>query len=123
MGKTQVKIAVPDGLRSFLQDVLEGIEFGADETLIESDDLIQDKRTYGGLVDAAAGLFCFRYFAGEDTTPTWDFCVTRESLKRLLSEDIAYLDLWKCSDPECECLYESEDAYCSACTLKERKST
>ena len=115
MGKTLRKIAIPEPLRKFLRQVHAKIEAGDEPTSIESDDLLQDHLAYSVFLGYEAGLFRFCYFPGAYLVPTWDFRVALEEIRRIATGETDHLSLWKCDDPACACLYESEDAYCDGC--------
>ena len=114
MVKSQQRVTIPELLHTFLRDVQAKIDAGDEETLIESDDLLQSPDVYGGLVDAQEGVFCFRFFKGS-SDETWDMCFRREELKAIAAGETAHLNLWKCGNPTCQCLYERQDAYCPNC--------
>lgn len=119
MGKIPHILTIPDELRAFLKDVNAQIEAGGEETKIESDDLIQSRNAYGGLVDATAGLFCFRYFPVAEADLTWDMCFNRDELRDIATGQMKQVTLWKCDNGACACLYECEDAYCSNCDTQD----
>jgi hypothetical protein len=128
MSKTQQLVSIPEPLREFLRQVQRRIDSRDKATIAESDDRIQSHlanggpvTAYGGLVDARAGRYCFRYFPpgeeddDDDNGPTWDFCVSRDEIKKIADGTLSHLALWKCRNADCNCLYEGKDSYCTWC--------
>ena len=82
-------------------------------TTIESDDLLQCECVYGGLYDIVGKRFGFRYFRTDDAT--WDFDLDAHQIAQIADGTLTTLNLWQCSSGKCDCLYASEDSYCTHC--------
>jgi len=112
--KQSVTIELPSAFTDFMRDVKRRIDHGDEAaTIIESDDLLQCDCVYGGLYDAAARRFGFRYFHTDEVT--WDFDLDAQQIARIANGTLTTMTLWQCSNGECGCLYDAEDSYCMHC--------
>ena len=64
--KSPIRETIPDRFKRFLRDVVEAINQGDESAWMESDDLLQSERAYGGLYDTASGRYGFAYFIEDD---------------------------------------------------------
>jgi hypothetical protein len=113
--KLPVVIHVPEPFRAFMREVKQLILDGDDAATIESDDLLQCERAYGGLYDAENNRFGFRYFPGDDTQPTWDFDLSRDDIFRIAAGEMTQMTLYRCKDDRCRCLVPRPEWYCTNC--------
>ena len=114
VSKQRVTIKLTSAFTEFMRDVNQRITEGDEAaTSIESDDLLQCDRVYGGLYDVAARRFGFCYFHTDDDT--WDFDLDADQIAAIANRTITHLNLWQCAGGECDCLYATEDSYCTHC--------
>jgi hypothetical protein len=106
-------VDIPPALVEFLRRVAQLIDDSDESTTIESDDFLQCDCVYGGLSDPEAKRFGFRYFHGEDAT--WDVVLDASQIADIADGLLKQLALWRCSGGSCECLYATEDSYCTHC--------
>ena len=97
--KIQVKITgeviIPDDLLGFFREVDDLIKHNDEVTIIESDDLIQTKFAYGGLLEEGADRFGFIYFPEENTRPKWSIELTASEIAKIAEGEKRTLTLWK----------------------------
>jgi hypothetical protein len=109
------RVSIPSRLFQFFCRVHQDIEAGLEAaTTIESDDLLQDESTYGGLIDASKSLYGFCHFAGK-RDETWAMVLTRDQIGDIAAGKLTVLNLWKCDNAACRCRFESPDAFCMYC--------
>jgi hypothetical protein len=112
--KHPVTIELPSAFTDFMREVHQQITEGDKAaTTIESDDLLQCDRIYGGLYDVAGRRFGFRYFHTDDCT--WDIQLDAEQIAQIAVGPLTSVNLWQCSGGKCGCLYESQESYCMHC--------
>jgi hypothetical protein len=111
--KRLVTLDLPRAFTEFMQHVDHLISIGDPRTTMESDDLLQCDRVYGGLYDRAGRRFGFRYFHGEKAT--WEFDLSAQEIADIASGRVTQVSLWQCSGGKCGCYYAAEDAYCPHC--------
>lgn len=112
--KERVVIELPSSFVDFMRDVNQQIADGDKAaTIIESDDLLQCDRVYGGLYDVAGQRFGFRYFHTDEAT--WDFDLDAQQIAQIANGSLTSVTLWQCSSAKCGCLYATEDSYCTHC--------
>src|SRR5262249_8080702 len=96
--KLQATITVehlsPDDLLGFFREVDELIKQNDEVTTIESDDLIQTKFAYGGLLEEGADRFGFTYFPEENTRPNWNIELTASEIAEIAEGKKRTLTLW-----------------------------
>jgi len=117
--KIQVKITgeviIPDDLIGFFREVDDLIKHNDEVTIIESDDLIQTKFAYGGLLEEGADRFGFIYFPEENTRPQWSIELTASEIAKIVEGEKRTLTLWKCQNPNCRSFFSSESETCFDC--------
>ena len=96
-----------------MRQVASLIAEGDESTTIESDDLLQCDCVYGGLFDPEAKRFGFRYFHSDDRQ--WDIVLNASQIGEIANGSLKRLELWRCADSACGCLYATEDSYCPHC--------
>jgi hypothetical protein len=111
--KTRVAVGIPDVFMAFMRHVAALIDSGDEATTIESDDLLQCDCIYGGLSDGETKRFTFRYFHAQDAI--WDVDLDAFEIAGIANGSFRQLNLWRCSDGSCGCLYPAEDSYCPHC--------
>jgi len=111
--KTHVAVGIPDVFVEFMGHVAALIDGGDESTTIESCDLLQCDCIYGGLSDGETGRFTFRYFHAADAT--WDVSLDASEIADIASGCLRQLNLWRCANGSCDCLYPTEDSYCPHC--------
>lgn len=112
--KRSVVVDLPSAFTDFIRDVNRRIHDGDKAaTTIQSDDLLQCERVYGGLYDIAGKRFGFRYFHSDDAT--WDFDLNAHQIAQIADGTLTALALWQCSNGKCDCRYATEDSYCMHC--------
>lgn len=112
--KRSVTVELPSDFTSFMRDVIQRIADGDEAaTTIESDDLLQCDRVYGGLYDVAGQRFGFRYFHADDAT--WDLDLDAQQIAQIANGTLTALNLWQCSGGKCDCLHAAKDSYCAHC--------
>ena len=99
--KELIETELPNNLIAYFVDVAALINEGAEETTIESDDLIQCEYAYGGLVEEGQDLFSFRYFPGPGIENKWDFDLTKAQIQMIASGQLNSIPLWKCGVANC----------------------
>ncbi len=107
------RVAVPSRLRVFLADVHALIECGDEATLIPSGDLLQAKDACGGLTED--GMYGFTFFPVEGLRTKWELMFTRDDIAAIAAGRMATLDLWRCQDESCGCMFWSPDETCFHC--------
>src|SRR5262249_9568376 len=110
---------IPGGFREFMAEVEQMIRTGADEVRIESDDLIQGDRVYGGLSDAASSVFKFTYFPSKGTRPKWQISLSSEQVAQIASDQLSTIDLFACADTSCGCRFSDPADTCFWCDWRE----
>lgn len=108
--------AIPQNLVLFLSDVHRKIIEQEEETTIESDDLLQDERTVGGLIDAGSAKYGFTYFCDtEGIRNNWEIVLDAEDIARVTRGEKKELRLWACADPACGCKFSDDSGSCFYC--------
>lgn len=112
--KQSVTVQLPSAFVDFMHDVNQRIEDGDEAaTTIESDDLLQCDCGYGGLYDIDGQRYGFCYFHTDDAT--WDFDLDAHQIAQIANGTLTAINLWKCLSDKCDCLYATEDSYCTHC--------
>jgi hypothetical protein len=107
---------IPGGFAHFMRDVVALIDEGDEVAWMESDDLLQCERAYGGLYDEANGRYGFAYFVDddEDSDICWDFDLDRQQIRDIASGKVTQIQLWRC-EPDCYRRFPRSDYYCAEC--------
>lgn len=112
--KQSVSVELPSAFTDFMREVHQRIKDGDEAaTTIESDDLLQCDVVYGGLYDIVGKRFGFRFFHTDDAT--WDFDLDAQQIAQIADGTLTTLNLWQCTSRKCDCLYATEDSYCTHC--------
>ena len=111
--KQVVTVQIPNAITEFMVQVQKLILAGDKSTTIDSDDLLQCSKVYGGLYNTPQRLFGFRYFYSDDET--WDFQLAATQIAAIAEGDLSELVLWQCAGGRCNCFYATEDSYCKHC--------
>lgn len=106
---------VPADLREFFQEVAHLIDTGDEAALIESDDLLQCDRAYGGLIDEEDDIYAFTYFPREGVKTKWIFDLSAEQIRAIADEDVLTLELWACEDGNCGSMFQDANETCFYC--------
>ncbi|MCA9191347.1 MAG: hypothetical protein KDB03_06290 [Planctomycetales bacterium] len=126
--KTRVVEILPRSFVEFMQLVDQKIDRNDPDTMIESDDLIQCAHAFGGLVDAAEGVYGFEFvqeqdedlneeyegFSSDRLTVSWHYLLTREQIRAIGRIEQTTIPMWRCSK-DCGRRATSEDWYCPEC--------
>jgi hypothetical protein len=111
--KHGVSVELPAAFTDFMRDVYQRVADGDKAaTTIESSDLLQCDRVYGGLYDSAKRRYGFRYFHTDEHT--WDFDLHLDDISAIATGSTTHLNLWQCKK-DCGCLHASENSYCTHC--------
>lgn len=108
-------VEIPESLREFFEYVNEMIETEDESSLIESDDLLQSERVYGGLTDADRGDFGFTFFPEPGNRQKWEFTLDRVDIANICEGSKTTLKLWGCQTPDCRCLFSDPEGTCFYC--------
>lgn len=111
--KTLLAVELPPAFTEFMKHVHHVISIGDDAATTESDDLLQCGRVFGGLYDRTKRRYAFRYFHNDDAT--WDFELDARQISQIAAGTLTEVELWQCSSGNCDCLYSTEDSYCTHC--------
>jgi hypothetical protein len=107
-----------------MRQVAAQIKAGDEETVIESDDLIQVGNVVGGLYSAAERRFgfcmCFRDKDDEAIrdargTVEWCYYLSTEQIQDIASGAITRLAMWHCSERDCGRRWSEPDGNCPRC--------
>jgi hypothetical protein len=125
--KRRVEVEIPADFRQFMKQVAHLIAIGDEAATVESDDLLQCERAYGGLCDGAQKSYSFRFFPGAQEGvssaaekepkfgPYWDFLFTESDINGIAHGNVTRVPLWRCANSECQCRHDSSDRYCPNC--------
>ena len=111
--KALTRVPVPDRFRMFISKVHELIESGDEAALIPSDDLLQSDDVYGGLTDE--GHYAFVFFPSSGGRTKWEITLTREDISAIATGQVVVLDLWRCHEESCGCMFSSRTGLCFHC--------
>lgn len=117
--KLQVAEEIPRELREFLIQVRELILEGSEEATVESDDLIQCERAYGGLIEEGGSEYGFTYFPGGGVEHSWEMTLSVSQIHRITAGSIQSLDFWKCESESCSSRFASSCESCFDCDYME----
>jgi hypothetical protein len=118
--KLPVIEAVPEAFAQFMRDVVVLIDAGDAAAWMESDDLLQCERIYGGLYDAELGRYGFTYFANEERGEDeefdvcWELDFDRQEIRDIASGKVTRTQMWRC-ESDCGRRFSANDGYCPAC--------
>ncbi len=113
--KRFTEAAVPKELRAFLKNVTGLIAERDEATTIPSDDLLQSRRVYGGLIDGSADQYGFTFFPGEGTRRKWELQLSAAQIADVARREIQRFSLWACVDDSCGSMFWSEKETCFHC--------
>lgn len=113
--KVAKRVTIPKQLKDFFGYTRSLIEAGDSAAVRASDDLIQQSRAYGGLVEEGGDLYAFTYFPGSHTRPRWDIEATSTEIADMAAGKVKHLSLWGCTNPVCEDLFSSPEDVCMYC--------
>lgn len=120
--KVPVQEMIPKEFAHFLRDVVAAIDDGDAAALMESDDLLQCDRAYGGLYDKSNGRYGFQYFVDDDEDACdesgfeicWYFDLDRQQIRDIAGGKVTQLQFWRC-EQDCRRRFPMIDYYCDAC--------
>ena len=112
--KKLTHVEVPPDLRQFLQEVAEKIDQRDEDTLVESDDLLQCDFVYGGLADEETGEYGFTYFPGKSRKTKWEILLLAQQIREIADGE-RDLSLWACEDQNCGSMFWRAEERCSQC--------
>jgi len=112
--KRLTHVEAPPDLRQFLLEVAEKIAQGDEDTLIESDDLLQCDFAYGGLADEETGEYGFTYFPGKSRKTKWEILLLAKQIREVADGE-RELSLWACEDENCGSMFSLAEERCSQC--------
>lgn len=113
--KERVEVTVPRAVVAFMKEVASLIESDDESTKMESDDLLQAPRIYGGLTDEKKRLFGFTYFPTKNTQPKWELDLQEKQIRQIAHRQITRLKLLRCTRPDCDCHFSSPHDRCFRC--------
>ncbi len=117
--KDRQKVPLPEDLVAFLGEVRTMIERGDEETTIQSDDLLQCERAYGGVTEEGGDYFSFTYFPDDSKRNKWHFTLHRSDIEMIADEALTEISLWACQTPGCGCKFHSKDETCFYCDYED----
>lgn len=104
-----------------MRDVVALIDAGDEAAWMQSDDLLQCERIYGGLYDETQGRYGFTYFANdeerddeEEFDVCWEFDLDRQQIRDIASGKTTQTQMCRC-DPDCGRRFSGGEGYCPAC--------
>ena len=119
--KRQQHVALPENLLAFLREVGERIEARDEDTIAESDDLLQTESVYGGRDSKRSDRFSFTYFPERGIRQKWQFSLSERELIAIAHGDEPMLHLWACTQDGCRSMFENaEGSQCFYCDWEER---
>ena len=113
--KEMVEVDVPTVVAEFMRDVTSLIDADDEAVTMESDDLLQAPRIYGGLTDATTHMFGFTYFPTKDTLPVWELDFRDDEIRQIATGQVTRLRLLRCKRPDCGCHFSSPEDRCFRC--------
>ncbi|QDT90277.1 hypothetical protein [Gimesia algae] len=117
--KLQQTVSIPEDFREFMQHVHELIETEDESALMESDDLLQYERAYGGLMDEGSREYGFTYFpetnAVSNRRPKWELELDAVDIANICEGSKTTFKVWGCQSPDCECLFSNPEETCFYC--------
>ena len=117
--KAPVCETIPDEFACFMGEVRVLIDRGDPSALIESDDLLQCERAYGGLYDSAAGRYGFAYFVDDDrkadASLCWEFDLDKQEIRDIAAGEVKEIQMWRCAAHDCGRRFPRVDSYCAEC--------
>jgi hypothetical protein len=106
-------VSLPPKLVNFLKKTYQSILNKEEATLLESDDLLQDSFVYGGLLKQGGNEYSFVYFPDVSGIKNkWEFKLTTQDLKSIADETTTTLDLWACTQDNCQSKFMNNEDTC-----------
>jgi hypothetical protein len=116
--KVATEQAIPENFKAFMAEVVELIDRGDETTAIESDDLLQTKAIYGGLLDASARQFGFTLFVHGYRRGKWEMLLSEQDIRDIVLGKKTSISLWMCKDLECGSGFSDPTGNCFDCDWK-----
>jgi len=113
--KSKQIVTIPDNLLEFFYDVHELIEAEDKSALMESDDLIQCEKAYGGLLEEGGIRYGFTYFPEKGTRQKWELELDVVDIANISEGSKSDLVLWGCLESNCRCLFSDPNDTCFYC--------
>lgn len=113
--KDLVEVDVPLAVAEFMREVSALIDAQDESATMESDDLLQAPRIYGGLTDEKRRLFGFTYFPTSETLPVWELDFEESAIRLIAAGRTSRLRLLRCKRPDCGCHFSSPEDRCFRC--------
>ena len=113
--KSKQSVVLPSDLVEFLGYVRKMIEAKDELATIESDDLLQCERAYGGLIEEGGTQYGFTYFPEEETRYKWELELDITEITNIADGSKTDLVLWGCHNPNCRCMFSDPDDTCFYC--------
>ena len=114
-----VEKPIPDNFRAFMIEVAALIDRKDEATTLESDDLLQTKGVYGGLLDGEKQVYGFTLFVPGFKRGKWEIMLTEGEIRSIAEGTKPSFRLWMCKNPECGCGFSQETDNCFDCDWKE----
>jgi len=108
-------VRIPLDLQEFLSQVNNMILAKDESTTIQSDDLLQCERAYGGLDEEGGRMYSFTYFPEKGIRHKWHFSLDITDVERVADGATTELSMWACPDPECHSKSMDKNNTCFYC--------
>ena len=110
-----VTVDLPEELAAFLASVSKMIDEGDELAMIESDDLLQAERMFGGRIEEDDDDWGFTYSPSIDDDARWELVFSRTQLAAIARGQVQTLELFACENPRCKFLRSDRTMTCSSC--------